>query len=124
MKLTQILALVVGVSIFGQAAAQDVIRVALLSSTAHSALYKWNDTEGRIHYSDKPPVGIARDYEPDSQAKGMVTQLEHPKSPSQKPVAEYLPSPLPPQSAVNKIGQKPSKINLAENLVWLDRSVR
>lgn len=101
-----------------QASATDqVIRIALLSSTAQSALYKWNDNEGRIHYSDKPPVGIARDYDP---------QVSPPKGPLQvetKATPEYLPLPLASRDAANGSALKP-KPDLTANLVWLYKTAR
>lgn len=101
-----------------QASATDqVIRVALLSSSADSALYKWNDNEGRIHYSDKPPVGRARDYDPQvSPPKGTV-QVEAKATP------ESLPMFIAPRNAANGSAQKP-KPDLAANLVWLDKTAR
>lgn len=96
-------------------ATDQVMRVALLSSSAQSALYKWNDTEGRIYYSDKPPAGIARDYEVTAMSpKGGMVQV------GAKIVPEYLSLPVAPKDTVNA-AQKP-KADLTANLVWLDKA--
>lgn len=98
------------------ASADQVMRVALLSSSTQSALYKWNDNEGRIYYSDKPPAGTARDYEVTATApKGGMLQV------GAKPVPEYLPLPIASKDIFNNSGPKP-KPDLTANLVWLDKT--
>ena len=103
-------------SVCTQAGATDqVMRVALLSSTAQSTLYKWNDSEGRVYYSDRPPVGTARDYEvTPTSAKGGMVQV------GAKIVPDYLPLPIPPKDAVTA-SHKP-KADLTANLVWLEKA--
>lgn len=94
-------------------AADEVMRVALLSSSPQSALYKWSDNAGRVYYSDKPPVGIARDYEVTAMSpRGGMVQV------GTKPISEYLPLPVAPKD-IPLTANKP-KPDLTANLVWLD----
>jgi hypothetical protein len=34
---------------------QFVVLVAFVAGGAHADVYKWSDTEGRLHYTDRPP---------------------------------------------------------------------
>ena len=96
-------------------ATDEVMRVALLSSSPQSALYKWSDNAGRVYYSDKPPVGTARDYEvTPTSPRGGIVQV------GTKPIAEYLPLPVAPKD-ISTAANKP-KPDLTANLVWLDNA--
>ena len=52
--------------------------IALLAATAASAqVYEWKDSQGKTHYSDKPPVGTSRVQkisEPESSAPSSSAQ--------------------------------------------------
>lgn len=53
----------------------------LLSVSAHGALNKWVDAEGKVHYSDEPPPSNVK-------AQTLATPSEISGVPAQKTVAE------------------------------------
>ncbi len=62
--------------------------IALPSGAAAQVLYKWTDADGRVHFSDKPPVGF----------KGEVTAIQ----------TDAVPEPVPRRPA------PPAKARVAE----------
>lgn len=118
-------ALFLGLFLPAYAGAEEAIKVALLSASAQSALYKWQDSDGRIHYSDQPPKGSVAEYTPlPSLPKGYVGYEV--KTPASATVsAERYPLPPTAKTAFapsTKVAQL--KPDLTATLVWLDSRQR
>lgn len=117
--------LFLGLLMPGYVGAEEAIKVALLSTSAQNALYKWQDSDGRIHYSDQPPKGGVTEYTAlPSLPKGYAGYEI--KTPVSAPVSSER-SPLPPaaKTAVapsTKVAQV--KPDLTATLVWLDSRQR
>lgn len=118
-------ALFMGLLMPGYAGAEETIKVALLSASTQGALYKWQDSEGRIHYSDQPPKGSVTEYTTlPSLPKGYVGYEV--KAPASAAVSsERYPLP-PPAKAALPPGTKMAQLkpDLTATLVWLDSRQR
>lgn len=105
-------------------AEETIIKVALLSTSAQSTLYKWQDSDGRVHYSDQPPRGVTGYTALPSMPKGYAGYEV--KTHASAPISsERYPFPPPAKPAVapsTKMAQV--KPDLTATLVWLDSRQR